>query len=74
MGSMIRYQDLIKHQGDYVERLKSNRDAMKATGVTQFYGINKSIECAERILKLLKQSRKVMQPDLDFLNSEMNQK
>lgn len=74
MSCMIKYQDLIKHQGERVEYLKHQREAMRANGITQFHPINRTIEIAERILDLLKKSRKVMQPDLDFLNSELNHK
>ncbi len=73
--SILTYRDLITHQKDQVEYLKKRRDAMRATGITVFYGVNKSIDAAERILKLLKTYQKEAgQADLFDLNVIENHK
>jgi hypothetical protein len=71
---IIRYDDLIKYQADSLERKKANREIARSNGITQFYGINRSIEIAERILMLLKHSRKEMQADLFEINTKLNHK
>ncbi len=56
--SIIKYADLIKYQQYQVKALRYNREVSRSQGVTQFYGINKNIEIAERILTILKKWNK----------------
>ena len=71
---MIKYNDLISFQEETLERLKKSREIAKINGVTQFFGYDRNIEYAARILKLLKHSRKEMQPDLFQVNVNLNHK
>jgi hypothetical protein len=66
----VSFEDLIKHQQERVDYLKRTKDANKAMGKSAFY-IDHNLECAERILSLLKKHKKDPQGDLfrEFQNT-----
>lgn len=74
MNPVLKYNDLVKHQTLYISRLKENRELSRTQGITYFTVMNRNIECAERILTLLKEKQRDHQTDLFEKNTQLNHK
>jgi hypothetical protein len=69
---ILSYSDIIKEQERNVVNLIRIKQNAIANGLTNLEGMTYKIQVAERILKLLKMSRRERQADLFELNTQLN--
>jgi hypothetical protein len=69
---ILSYSDIIKEQERNVVNLIRIKQNAIVNGLTNLEGMTYKIQVAERILKLLKMSRRERQADLFELNTQLN--
>jgi hypothetical protein len=69
---ILTYADIIKEQERNVVNLIRIKQNAIVNGLTNLEGMTYKIQVAERILALLKRSRKERQADLFELNAQLN--
>jgi hypothetical protein len=69
---ILTYTDIIKEQERNVVNLIRIKQNAIVNGLTNLEGMTYKIQVAERILALLKRSRKERQADLFELNAQLN--